>query len=122
MNKRSQEVEQELLQIKKSLELEEDALFNVKQKLRKLEEVEVDIKQAKREMNDIFYHMQDVWQGEQAKNTFWQIDDDVRQYDQKTVTITTEIQNELHKEQKKHQQSILALETKQQDFKKEMRL
>ncbi len=88
----------------------------------KLEEVEVDIKQAKREMNDIFYHMQDVWQGEQAKNTFWQIDDDVRQYDQKTVTITTEIQNELHKEQKKHQQSILALETKQQDFKKEMRL
>ncbi|WP_271005763.1 hypothetical protein [Listeria seeligeri] len=39
MNKRSQEVEQELLQIKKSLELEEDALFNVKQKLRKWTDV-----------------------------------------------------------------------------------
>ncbi|EAE8345638.1 hypothetical protein BOQ23_01640 [Listeria monocytogenes] len=118
MDKRTQE----LGEIKKEMEREDDALYAIKNKIRHLEDVEEDIHQARREMDDILYHMKEVWRGENAEDTFWQIEDEVRHYNQKTANMTTDIQTELNNEQKKHQQNVQALETKQQDITKEMRL
>ncbi|MBC6297886.1 hypothetical protein HCJ45_12290 [Listeria sp. FSL L7-1517] len=113
---------QELGEIKKEMERENDALYTIKNKIRHLEDVEEDIYQARREMDDTLYHMKKVWLGEHAEHTFWQIEDEVSHYNQKTTSMTTDIQTELNNEQKKHQQNLHALETKQQDITKEMRL
>ncbi|HAZ4499620.1 TPA: hypothetical protein J1672_000022 [Listeria monocytogenes] len=118
MDKRTQE----LGEIKKEIEREDDALYAIKNKIRHIEDVEEDIHQARREMDDILYHMKEVWRGENAEDTFWQIEDEVNQYNRKTACITNDIQTELNNEQKKHRQNLHALETKQQDITKEMRL
>ncbi|MBC2302392.1 hypothetical protein HCJ79_09945 [Listeria welshimeri] len=118
MDKRTQE----LGEIKKEIEQEDDALYAIKNKIRHLEDVEKDIHQARREMGDILYHMKEVWRGENAEHTFWQIEDEVNHYNRKTACMTKDIQTELNNEQKKHQQNLDALETKQQDITKEMRL
>ncbi|MDA47757.1 hypothetical protein DZD26_15045 [Listeria monocytogenes] len=118
MDKRTQE----LGEIKKEMEREDDALYAIKNKIRHLEDMEEDIHQARREMDDILYHMKEVWRGERAEHTFWQIEDEVSHYNQKTISMITDIQTELNNEQKKHQQNVHALETKQQDITKEMRL
>lgn len=118
MDKRTQE----LGEIKKEMELEDDAFYAIKNKIRHLEDVEEDIHLARREIDDILYHMKEVWRGEHAEHTFWQIEDEVRIYNQKDDSMTNDIQTELNNEQKKHQQNLDALETKQQDITKEMRL
>lgn len=66
MDKRAQE----LGEIKKEMEREDDALYAIKNKIRHLEDVEEDIHQARREMDDILYHMKEVWRGEHAEDTF----------------------------------------------------
>nr|WP_241007659.1 hypothetical protein [Listeria monocytogenes] len=104
------------------MEREDDALYAIKNKIRYLEDVEEDIHQARREMDDILYHKKEVWRGEHAEHIFWQIEDEVNHYNQKTACKTNDIQTELNNEQKKHQQNLHALETKQQDITKEMRL
>ncbi|EAC6780644.1 hypothetical protein ABZ06_14555 [Listeria monocytogenes] len=118
MDKRTQELDE----VRKEMEREDDALYAIKNKIRHLEDVEEDIHHARREMDDILYQMKEVWLGEHAEHTFWQIEDEVRHYNQKTDSMTTNIQTELNNEQKKHQQNLHALETKQQDITKEMRL
>ncbi|EAD1225527.1 TPA_asm: hypothetical protein GYS95_14110 [Listeria monocytogenes] len=118
MDKRTQE----LGEIKKEMEREDDALYAIKNKIRHLEDVEEDIHQARREMDDILYYMKEVWRGEHAEDTFWKIEDEVNHYNRKTACMTTDIQTELNNEQKKRQQNVHALETKQQDITKEMRL
>lgn len=57
MDKRTQE----LGEIKKELEREDDVLYAIKNKIRYLEDVEGDIHQARREMDDILCHMKEVW-------------------------------------------------------------
>lgn len=57
MDKRTQE----LGEIKKEMELEDDALYAIKNKIRHLEDVEEDIHLARREIDDILYHMKEVW-------------------------------------------------------------
>lgn len=84
--------------------------------------MEEDIQQSRREMDDILNHMKEVWRGEHAGHTFWQIEDEVNHYNQKTACMINDIQTELNNEQKKHRQNLQALETKQQDITKEMRL
>ncbi|EIR7349111.1 TPA: DUF3958 family protein [Listeria innocua] len=118
MDKRTQE----LGEIKKEMEREDEALYAIKNKIRHLEDVEEDIQQSRREMDDILNHMKEVWRGEHAGHTFWQIEDEVNHYNRKTACMINDIQIELNNEQKKHRQNLHALETKQQDITKEMRL
>ncbi|EAF4521717.1 TPA: hypothetical protein P8749_000388 [Listeria monocytogenes] len=118
MDKRTQELDE----VRKEMEREDDVLYAIKNKIRHLEDVEGDIHQARREMDDILCHMKEGWRGEHAEDTFWQIEDEVNHYNRKTACMTTDIQTELNNEQKKHQQNVHALETKQQDITKEMRL
>nr|WP_232324092.1 hypothetical protein [Listeria monocytogenes] len=96
MDKRTQELDE----VRKEMEREDDALYAIKNKIRHLEDVEEDIHQARREMDDILYQMKEVWLGEHAEHTFWQIEDEVRHYNQKTDSMTTNIQTELNNEQK----------------------
>lgn len=82
------------------MEREDDALYAIKNKIRHLEDMEEDIHQARREIDDILYHMKEVWRGEHAEHTFWQIEDEVNHYNRRTACMTNDIHTELNNEQK----------------------